>query len=297
MDPAMKATIMKHRSPKPPPSKHLNPLQVKLKNNPYAHALAAPVRQCAILKTRLPSSFLIRYRLVAHPETGALWYIPQGMAKPVPVDRAPSDLEEQLSLSAPPNGPSSYALSSASLLQHITLQRKKRKLFTWELLNRCQALEAKSNIIWRRDMHEFVLGLLRKRVHNETNYIATRRCFSRCATLEEVQRKKQVGFVLWFGRPSSAHRDVPNDKEDGGPMSYTTIATQRPVAEVAVYNLPRLLGRGLADALRHDFGLEPHNEAVVVKSRRSTVDAGVWLWKLEGYLAGFEEAPGECTED
>jgi hypothetical protein len=219
------------------------------------------------------------------------------MTKPAPLAKDPSDPKEQPYFSAPPNGPSSYALSSASLLRHITPERKKRKFFTWELLNRCQTLEVKSGIVWRRDMHEFVLKLLRKRVHNEANYIATRRCFSRCATLDEVQWKKQVGFILWFGRPPSGHRDTPGDKVDAGPTSYTTITTQRPVTEVAVYNLPRLLGSELADLLRHGFGLGPHNEAVVVKSRRSTVNMGMWLWKLEGYLVGFEEGFGEHTED
>ncbi|KAH0542548.1 hypothetical protein FGG08_003053 [Glutinoglossum americanum] len=286
MDPAAKTLVIKYRNPKPLPTKQLDSLQVKLKNNPYARALATPVRCCSILQARLPSFFLTCYRLVAHPETELLWYLPQGLTKPPQWPRD-SIATEQPSLSSPPDGPSSYALSSASLLQQITSTPRKQKTFTWHQLGSRQHLKPLPDIIWRQDMHEFVLRLLRKRVWDEAKHMAVQR--SRCATLEEVQWKKQVGFVLWFGRPPGKHTDSSTREVGDGPAKYATIVTRRPTTKAAVYNLPRLLGHELTGALRKIFELEPHNEAVVVKLRRSTAPAVMWLWKLEGYLAGFEK--------
>jgi len=151
-------------------------------------------------------------------------------------------------------------------------------------LNNLQS--AKANVIWREDMHEFVLRLLRKRVYDEIKYIAVRGHFSNCVTLDHIQSKRQVGFVLWFGGLTDG---VLTDETNAGPASYATIAVRHPTTNVGLYNLPRLLGHELANTLRQDFKLGPHGEAVAMKSKRSVVNAGTWLWKLEGFLAGFEE--------
>ncbi|KAI9777950.1 MAG: hypothetical protein M1839_008485 [Geoglossum umbratile] len=285
MDSAMKLAIMKYRAPKQRPSKELSPLQVKLKNNPYAQALSTPVRKCIILKAALPSFFLTRFNVAAHPETEALWYLPQDLTKSPP---RPRDAGSPQGPSLP-IGPSGYILSSASLIKLITLAPTKRRHFNWKQLNDLQG--AKANFVWRQDMHEFVLRLLQRRVHDEAKYLAVRRCFSSCATLDDIQSKRQVGFVLWFGRPMGRRNDAPVDETDAGPASYATIAVQHPATEAAFYNLPRLLGHELTDALRRDFKLEPHNEVVAVKSKRPAVNAGTWLWKLEGFLAGSGEYP------
>jgi hypothetical protein len=160
----------------------------------------------------------------------------------------------------------------------------RRKNLSWRQLNNLQG--AKGNVVWRQDMHKFVLRLLRKRVYDEIKYIAVRRHFSNCVTLDQIQSKRQVGFVLWFG---SLTGGALVNETNTGPASYATIAVRHPTTNAGLYNLPRLLGHELANALRHDFKLEPHNEAVAVKSKRSAVNAGMRLWQLEGFLAGFEE--------
>lgn len=52
-----------------------------------AQMLAEPVRICHITKTRLPKPFLQGFGLVAHPETGASWWLPAAFARQ-PKDRA-----------------------------------------------------------------------------------------------------------------------------------------------------------------------------------------------------------------
>ncbi|KAI9771818.1 MAG: hypothetical protein M1840_001588 [Geoglossum simile] len=279
MDPGMKLVVMKYRTPKPLPSKQLSPLQVKLKNNPYAQALSTPVRRCTVLNAALPSFFLTRFNVEAHPGTGALWYLPQALIKSSSRSKDSANPEGQ---PPPPVGPSGYTLSSSFLIRHITLTPAKRKGLSCKQPNDLHG--GKANFVWRQDMHDFVLRLLRERVHDELKYLAVRRHFSSCLTLDHIQSKRQVGSVLWFGSPMG---DVPVNEANTGPASYATIPVRHPTTNAGLYNLPRLLGIELANALRHDFSLGRRDEAVVVKSKRPAVDAGTWLWKLEGFLAGF----------
>ncbi|TPX08710.1 uncharacterized protein E0L32_009772, partial [Thyridium curvatum] len=47
-----------------------------LKRNPYAYALASPVRHCPVTNTTLPVFFHQQFKLVAHTETGEPWWMP-----------------------------------------------------------------------------------------------------------------------------------------------------------------------------------------------------------------------------
>lgn len=50
-----------------------------LQYNPYAQALASPIRACYATGARLPSAFLNRWGLIQHPETKNFWLMPTSL--------------------------------------------------------------------------------------------------------------------------------------------------------------------------------------------------------------------------
>lgn len=81
MDPKAMAAREKHKLPKLPPSKTPTLFQEQLAKNPYAQALATPVRQCQVTNTRLPKYFLQDFELMAHPDTREPWWVPTSLRK------------------------------------------------------------------------------------------------------------------------------------------------------------------------------------------------------------------------
>jgi len=80
MDPAAIAAKQKHHAPKAQPRMNPEPFQQILAKNPYALALATPLRRCQLTYSGLPSFFLQDFNLMAHPETGDPWYVPRSLA-------------------------------------------------------------------------------------------------------------------------------------------------------------------------------------------------------------------------
>ena len=80
MDPSFLEARGRHHAPKGRPRKNLTPFQQQLAKNPYALALASPVRRCAISGTKLPSFFLQGFRVMSDPTTGEPWYVPADLA-------------------------------------------------------------------------------------------------------------------------------------------------------------------------------------------------------------------------
>ncbi|KAN0114385.1 hypothetical protein V8E51_003929 [Hyaloscypha variabilis] len=81
MDPDVIAAQEKYRTRKPQPSKNPELFQQILKRNPYAQALATPLRRCQLTHSALPSFFLQDFNLMAHPETGSPWYVPRSLTE------------------------------------------------------------------------------------------------------------------------------------------------------------------------------------------------------------------------
>ncbi|KAH7395855.1 hypothetical protein BKA64DRAFT_71436 [Cadophora sp. MPI-SDFR-AT-0126] len=81
MDPSFLEAREKHRAQKSLPSKNPTKFQQQLAKNPYALALATPVRRCSISGTKLPSFFLQGFRVMSDPTTGEPWYVPANLAK------------------------------------------------------------------------------------------------------------------------------------------------------------------------------------------------------------------------
>ncbi|KAK0101388.1 hypothetical protein ONS95_006563 [Cadophora gregata] len=97
MNPSFLEAREKHRAPKTLPSKNPTPFQQQLSKNPYALALATPVRRCAISGTKLPSFFLQGFRVMSDPTSGEPWYVPANLANkhlPIKEREALNEAEE-----------------------------------------------------------------------------------------------------------------------------------------------------------------------------------------------------------
>jgi hypothetical protein len=93
MDPDAIAAKEKWVARKSRPSKKPEDFQQILAKNPYARALATPLRRCQLTNNALPSFFLQGFNLMAHPETGIPWYVPRSLA--LAKKGEPQLLEEQ----------------------------------------------------------------------------------------------------------------------------------------------------------------------------------------------------------
>ncbi|MCJ1251199.1 hypothetical protein MMC30_008430 [Trapelia coarctata] len=240
LSPLMHPRLLEARSrftkAKPLPSEELNEFQRLININPYAKALATPVRVCILTGVRLPNSFFIPFTLKKDPRTGKLWQIPTGLhdcadqalsskedgdesekptessfrknkkAPPIPLDweehQSPTDdrksiaptdefpvtQDEDLSSlppiptrkpdcaqlivvqQQPPALPSTlqkaYLLSSHAALAHVSTLPRGSLMRILPFRWKGHLGEALRSSVWRQDMADFVLALLRKRVVN-----------------------------------------------------------------------------------------------------------------------------------
>jgi hypothetical protein len=81
MDPELLSARKKYRQPKQPPSKTPTDFQKQLARNPYALALATPIRACRVTLHHLPRYFLQDFNVVEHPETREPWWLPRSLAQ------------------------------------------------------------------------------------------------------------------------------------------------------------------------------------------------------------------------
>ncbi|KAI1463410.1 uncharacterized protein F4812DRAFT_446843 [Daldinia caldariorum] len=79
MDPTYWEAVNRHHVPKAKPGKPQNSVERQLRANPFAKALASNLRLCSITRTRVPRALLQDFTIVAHPETGAPWFIPRSL--------------------------------------------------------------------------------------------------------------------------------------------------------------------------------------------------------------------------
>ncbi|KAK3297203.1 uncharacterized protein B0H64DRAFT_416391 [Chaetomium fimeti] len=85
MDPAFHEARQRFTTPKPRQIEHKpTKWQQHLARNPYAQALARPVRKCPLTGVALPAFFLQRFNLIAHPETNVPWFVPDNLETKVP---------------------------------------------------------------------------------------------------------------------------------------------------------------------------------------------------------------------
>ena len=192
-----------------------------------------PVRACTLTGARLPSFFLIRFELLAHPETSVPWLIPTGLESPVELSRLQSNPKlagdsvksgtrrndkQSILESVPfPSSPGAYGLARHSIFEKMTprvLGKRNKNKSNWgrllSLRMRGRYSLEQEDVHWRGDMGNFILRLLRLRVVSELVYLAKRTdkgYIKYCSQgLAASILTEHVGSVLWLN-PSKSRSD------------------------------------------------------------------------------------------
>lgn len=87
MNPAFWEAKQRHKQAKPKPgraqgaprAKGNNSIERQLRRNPYALALATPLRQCGLTRVRVPNYFLQDFNLLKNPKTEEPWWVPRDL--------------------------------------------------------------------------------------------------------------------------------------------------------------------------------------------------------------------------
>ncbi|KAK3940827.1 hypothetical protein QBC46DRAFT_363829 [Diplogelasinospora grovesii] len=308
MDPAFHDARERFTKPKgpEPPVYQKTKFQRLLARNPYAQALATPIRRCPATGVHLPKHFLQGFRFMSHPETGRPYWVPQGLEKKQSQttamegttdngerDTAPATAEGELAANArTPLGPTGYFLSSQKLLKGFLTPgspyfgREKSLL----QMNRSSAERLRSvlrKVVWRDGMDAFILDLTRRRIveglveFSELVEKAGRKYLIKCESWDDAKQYKHRGCLLYLGSSDSAQDAV------GAPpaqLSTMTIPDVRFGGKLAVHDLAVLLGDEHLNRLRQESPLL-RDGSLFLLGRQRTLDLQLLLWKLQGYIA------------
>ncbi|KAK8135917.1 hypothetical protein PG984_003857 [Apiospora sp. TS-2023a] len=310
MDPSFWArreqyTKRKPRKPPPTASKPQSLFERQFAANAFAQALATPVRYESLTRIRLPSFFLQDFHLVTHPETGQPWWVPRSLAldgskqeksknkKNAKEEGAASSTagetngaKKSSSSREKLRGPNAYAPARKDILAAMSTD-KSGFYMQWRFLFGPSSSQYKifsQKAVWRQDMDEFVLGLMRQHVERDLLYLSRlcveqgRYFLAKCFGWDDVQFKHK-GAVLWFG-------DETKEKESSpGPFATFEFSDKEGVkTAVAVHNMPMLLGEETAARVRKEAGALQDGAIFMLAGRRTT-DLQLKLWKLQGYLS------------
>ncbi|KAI1390535.1 uncharacterized protein F4822DRAFT_153712 [Hypoxylon trugodes] len=320
MDPSFWEARQRHSRPKPKAGRPQNSVERQLRANPFAAALATPIRMCAITQTRLPSFFLQQFKLVAHPETGAPWLIPykdlpkenesaeepdsQGALEAIDdtiqtnieeTEVKPSNPQEQEPTSTAderPRGPGSYVLARQDFLASFKRKQSGFESAPKRLTGGGGSLKYLANkVVWREDMDSYILQIMRQDIVNDILYLSRlcteggRYYIVKCYGWDDVKFKHK-GAVLWFG---------PEGNEDSSnvPGQFATCETQKTGIQgetvymsLAVHNMPMLLGEDEASRIQKEAGALKDGTLFMLAGRRTT-KLQMKLWKLQGYMADY----------
>ncbi|KAF7594481.1 hypothetical protein BBP40_009114 [Aspergillus hancockii] len=169
--------LAKKRKKRLPTPDDLNDLH----KNPWAVALASPIRMCAATNARVPRALLSEWGMVERPESEGLWFMPVGLLK----DELASEAARKEAESAPASTPK-HSSSVNQRLRHLTLRLVNRlpllrsltkmngppglgrKLpiarlipYRWKHPFGPVTAREEKQIIWREDIPEFVLSRMR----------------------------------------------------------------------------------------------------------------------------------------
>ncbi|KAK2748358.1 hypothetical protein FQN57_001016 [Myotisia sp. PD_48] len=136
-----------------------------LASNPWALALASPPRICRVTEVRQPSELLLDFGSVEHPQTGASWILPiTGLQK--------ENLKAATSVTVSPDNAEGNTIPKPTSLNPLF-----RTVFSHQLAEKLSRMANRALIrrivrspsdrspaksyIWRKDMPDHILGLLR----------------------------------------------------------------------------------------------------------------------------------------
>ncbi|KAI2607926.1 hypothetical protein GGR54DRAFT_398246 [Hypoxylon sp. NC1633] len=324
MDPTFWEATRRHQAPKAKPGKPQNSVERQLRANPFAKALATPLRMCALTRTRQPSFFLQDFNLVAHPETGAPWFVPhslipderpeveevdiQGISEAIgeasseetpestenPESKASSSQKKTSAAATSTDdgqlhGRKFYALARRDLLSSFTvkgsgLEQGSKQLGGPNAIHRSLVSKA----VWRQDMDTYILGQLQQDIVNDILYMS-----KLCTENGRYYIVKCYGWGDVQYKQKGAVLWFGEPAEDSGadstrrePGPFATLDTQKTDMHVVVHNMPMLLGSGQAARVREEAAALKDGSIFMLAGRRTT-NLQLKLWKLQGYLADY----------
>ncbi|KAK6951572.1 hypothetical protein Daesc_006094 [Daldinia eschscholtzii] len=211
MDPTYWEAVNRHQVPKAKPGKPLNSVERQLRANPFAKALGSKLRMCSLTRTRLPRALLQGFTLVAHPETGAPWFVPQSeMSDEDPADEetgaqdiaeamgklqqenAENAENEKNAESAPAapqtptstttvtstnddrsRGPSVYCLARRDLISAISTKGSGFDHAPKRFAGASQRYKSLTGkVVWRKDMDSCILDMMRQGIADDILYLS-----------------------------------------------------------------------------------------------------------------------------
>ncbi|KAI9751299.1 MAG: hypothetical protein M1815_001263 [Lichina confinis] len=300
---------------------------------------------------------MIRLGLVTHPETGHPWLAPidalndardvaghgDADASENPESGGSGDPKSKTKLqnATVPQGASTYVLANRALIADLVRSRTtevgsahaKDRRKAWVRLINQGVLErlgsARSKVVCREDMADFILRLLQKGVFQQLTWLARRPergYFRQCrfplphekekCSLDDLKVPSKATSVLWLG-PSShvpcdgqgsastnisaspclsgGEGDLPWDASSG-PKPFARVTTAGAIAnrQVPLYNLPALLGPERASELRKSLGPLSNEQFISIKAAQSPLQAQILLLRLQLYVVPLPEWDSEC---
>lgn len=250
-------------------------------------------------RTHLPRYFLQDFEVVAHPDNGGAWYVPRSLAsKHGSASKQSTDPAIPESAIKPMRSPTlsskGYALSQMELMMSLKVENSgfynMWERFKSERMRGSKRFPKKVN--FRPDMGTFILELLRRRVVETLKYLCSlkRGYLVACEggesrVWEDAKKKQSTGAMLWLGP-----RIGREGEGSPPPGEFATVDVDKEAkSKIAVHNLVSLLGSSYVEDLRRHAPKIFDAEVVVLKSKRNTVDLQLLLWKLQGYLATYED--------
>ncbi|ORY15851.1 hypothetical protein BCR34DRAFT_477391 [Clohesyomyces aquaticus] len=185
LDPKVLSERGRWEQSKPKPrAGQITPFQKKLRESPYAYALASPVRQCRAVQHFLPSDLLVSLHASPHPETSEPWLIPLSLTTDSPKHLGPP-----------------YRFT----LRHMVAEHLSRRT-NWKggIYPRISDELGKtaSKLVWREDMPDLILSLLRRNLmpklqwHIKQSGSRMVACHDPCSS--ELDPIDDVACVLYF---------------------------------------------------------------------------------------------------
>ncbi|KAJ3491541.1 hypothetical protein NLG97_g5578 [Lecanicillium saksenae] len=283
----------KRRQTKGRPRPAEGQFQRQLQQNPFARALATPIRYCAITKTQQPRYFLQRFDVVRHPETNEGWLAPsnddychiqrRNEARAREASPQANVSEQEGSSGHPEQTPrvTGYVASQKSVLDAISGPKKKlRGALLAHRTGMAVNPDAKMPV-WRHDMGEVVLQTLRREAVGELKQraaVAENKFVQPCSRWEDIKDVGGRGCILWL--------PATNDASTARQHATFDVAGANYGGKLPVHNLNWLLGEEQLSRLRRESEVFRENELLVLKGwpTNSMIELHLLLWKLQGYL-------------
>ncbi|KAK4181489.1 hypothetical protein QBC36DRAFT_317695 [Triangularia setosa] len=204
-------------------------------------------------------------------------------------------------------GPSAYALNSRLFLQEfVTLKglysSSPNKLLRATDSGSGRFTTALNQARWRQDMDRYLLETMRKRVYEGLLHAAhmaeyggedgrPRKYVTKLNSWGEVNDLKHRQCVLFFGPPDGVSAD-PTMASVPSPISTMAIRGSKFGAKIAVHDMRAVLGKEYLVRLRHESELL-RGGALYLLRGQATMKLSMLVWKLQDYIAGWEDSVGE----